>query len=564
MLTELKTFFWLQIKLTLSMFRSQRANERFRALFKILQLVSFIFTIPMFIIFGIGLAVFSAFLTPAAVYELAMLINNFLFLVWLLLPASYNSQIVERFEMSRLFVYPVRFRTLVIGSTLISLMTMTGIWSACLIAGEVLGMIWHRPLGLPLYLLGALPLFAILVLTGRIMDDLFDLVASDRRLRALVLAVLTLPFMLVGIGQAFIQNVIQNYDRIAFLQRLPLQDLFHRLEYAANPSEFLEILAPSRLLVWLPAGWSTAGMGLAVTGAWGQALAFLGGSLLAVSLLLWLHAGITRRLMQGAALHIGAERVRSQNSFFQGRLPGPATFWALLQKDWIYLWRSPGPRRMIFSAVAASLPTLTLLLQGELREEYPDILPLALASFSISLMSMIINMAVTSNYFGLIDREGFGTLALSGVDRRQMIVAANLTSSLLAMVLYAIVLTLITIFTRTWFILPLGLYMGLCMQIGGAPVYTLAAILAPYRTQLKFSAGTHQRGNIWGMVAWLIAALPVVILFVLPFLLWKPGLWLTLPLAALYSGGAYALTLAPLARLLQRREHSILEAVRTE
>ena len=42
---------------------------------------------------------------------------------------------------------------------------------------------------------------------------------------------------------------------------------------------------------------------------------------------------------------------------------------------------------------------------------------------------------------------------------------------------------------------------------------------------------------------------------------WKPGWALTLPLGLVYSVGLYALTLKPLARLLQRREHLIWEAV---
>jgi len=51
---------------------------------------------------------------------------------------------------------------------------------------------------------------------------------------------------------------------------------------------------------------------------------------------------------------------------------------------------------------------------------------------------------------------------------------------------------------------------------------------------------------------------------VLPYIFWKPGLAITLPLGAVYSLGLYALTLQPLARLLQRREYAILEAITAE
>ncbi len=50
----------------------------------------------------------------------------------------------------------------------------------------------------------------------------------------------------------------------------------------------------------------------------------------------------------------------------------------------------------------------------------------------------------------------------------------------------------------------------------------------------------------------------------LPYLFWKPALLFTLPVCILYSVGLYALTLKPLARLLQMRFHAILAAVATE
>ena len=563
---DLKNLLWLQGRLTVAMFRTRRTSEQLHVAGVVLRIVGFLFAIPFFIAMGAGIAAISILLlSPQATYELLMLVNNGLFFVWLILPASYNSQIVERFEMSRLFAYPIRFRSIVVGSALISLLTMTGGWSVLILSGEIVGLAWQQPLALPIILLGTLPTFAVLVLTGRIMEDLFDLVAGDRRLRTLVLTVMMLPFMLLGLGQSFFQGLIQNYDQIAFLKKLPIQDLLAQLSTAQDISQFLEILRPSRVLVWLPAGWTTAGMASASAGAWGRSILFLTISLAAVGLLLWLHAGITRRLMQGAAVGLGAERVRSRESRFAGRLPGPPTFWALLRKDWTYLWRSPATRRMIFAGLMSILPAIFILWQPSIEDtDFHAIAPLAAGLFIIAMLSMMINMNITSNYFGIIDREGFGALALSPVDRRQIIVSANAIAFLVAMALYTLLLVGIGVFTHTWIIVPLGLCLGLCLQIGGSPLYTLAAIIGPYRMQLQFSSGTRQRGNMWGMLAWLISGIPVALLLVLPYIFWRPALFVTIPLAILYSVGVYALTLKPLATLLQRRENAILEAVTTE
>jgi hypothetical protein len=564
MWTELKTLFWLQWKLTVSMFRSRRTSDRLHVVGVLLRLISVVFSLPLFAIMGVGLGVGLILLSPGAAYEAAMMVNVFLFFVWLLLPTSYNSQMIERFEMSRLFSQPISFRSIVVGSTLTALLTPTGLWTVPLILGEIVGLAWHQPLALPLIALGALPTFALLVLSGRIMEDFFDLVAGDRRLRALVLAALSLPFMLCWLGQYVVQYATDGFSRLPQFLQLPILDVLPQLEAASGPSEALEILRLSRLLTWLPPGWTTAGMGLAVRGRWGEALLFLLPATAFVALLLWAHAGITRRLMQGAALSVGAERVRSGRWSF--RLPGPPGFWALFRKDWLYLLRSPIPRRLIFGALTTTVAImfpLQRISEGDIPAAVLEVMPLIVAGLAITFVSMITNLGLSANYFGSIDREGFATLAFSAVDRRYVILSANLAAALFAG-LQVLVLSLgIALATGFWPVLPLGLYLGACMQVGGMPAYNLAAIIGPYRAQLKFS-GRRQPGNLWGMLAWLVSAPPILVLIVLPYIFWRPGLALTLPLGVVYSLGLYGLTLKPLVRLLRRREHVILESVTAE
>jgi hypothetical protein len=267
--------------------------------------------------------------------------------------------------------------------------------------------------------------------------------------------------------------------------------------------------------------------------------------------------------MEGAALSIGTERVRSRR--WRLRLPGPPPFWALFRKDWLYLWRSPMPRRLIFASLLMAV-SMVLPLRGVAQSSNPalrEALPLIAAAFVVTMVSMIVNLGLTGNYFGTIDREGFATLALSALDRRHVVLAANLATTLYAGVQVLVLSSVIALLSGSWAVLPLGLYLGLCLQVGGTPAYNLVAIIGPYRAQLKFSGG-RQRGNLWGLLAWLISAPPVLALIVLPYIFWKPGLALTLPLGVTYSLGLYAVTLKPLARLLQRREHAILEAVTTE
>ena len=363
-------------------------------------------------------------------------------------------------------------------------------------------------------------------------------------------------------GQYGLQYVTDGYTNVPELIRGPLVADVARLDGASGPSEFLEILRPSRLLAWLPPGWVSAGMGLAVRGEWGRGLLFLLLSTVSVALLLWAHAGIVRRLMAGAALSLGIGRVRTRR--WRLRLPSPPALSALFRKDWIYLWRSPMPRRLLFSSlfivIAVALP-LRSMLTGEDRPSGLDAaLPLLASALIVIPVSMAINLGLTASYLGTIDREGFGTLALSVADRRLVILSANLAVLLYAGLLYLVLATVVALLANSWELMPLVLYVSLCLQIGSTPAYNLAALMGPFRAQLKFRGG-RQRGNVWGILGFLVSAPPVLGLVALPYLFWRPGLILSLPLAGAYGVGLYLLTLKPLARLLQSREYKILEAV---
>lgn len=555
---ELKTLLWLQWKLTLSMFRSRRMTDMARLLRLLLVILQAVFTFPVFLAMGAALGVGLALLSPRAAVEVTLLVNIFLTFIWLLLPSSYSSQMVERFEMSRLFPYPISFRGIVVGSTLASMLTITGVWTIPLMLGEIVGLAWHAPLVLPLIVLGAIPTFALLVLTGRIIDDVFDLVSNDRRLRTLLLFLLSLPFILIFGGQYYLQYVTDNFEQLpAFLSGT----IFTELEQAGSISEFLEILRPSRFLAWLPISWPSAAMALPVTAAWGQALLFLVLSFVFVAGLLWGHSQITRRLMMGSTLTLGAERVRTRR--WNLNLPGPGAFWALFRKDWLYLQRSPIPKRLIFSVV---FMTVSMFFSFKMvpASEFPDIAQGSIAmiggAFLLVLTGMMSNMVLAANYFGTIDREGFGSLTTSPIDRRYILLSSNLTVILFSMTLQVLPFLVIAILSRALLTLPLLIYMGICLQVSSLPVYAFASIVGPYRASLKFSTN-NQVGNLWGLLAWIVGTPPVLLLILLPYFLWPPALLVTLPLSALYSAGLYLLTLKPLSKLLLKREHVILETV---
>lgn len=559
--SELKTLFWLQARLTLSLFRSRRGSDWFWIFRLALTLIQGIFTFPLFIAMGVGVAVGLTYLSPRAAFEVVMIANTFMTLFWLMMPSMYSSQFIERFEMSRLFAHPISFGGIVVGSTLVAMANMTGLWTIPILLGEVVGLAWHKLAAAPLILLGALPAFVFFALVGRLMDDFFDLVSSDRRLRTLMIFVLSLPFMTLWLGQYYLQYITKDYETLpAFISPA----LATQLQQAQGFSEVLEILNLSRFLIWLPPGWISAGMGMAVNDSWLTGVVFLLLSFLTVGALLWVHAGVTRRLADGAMLRIGVERVRTRGLGFSTQ---KATgFWALVAKDLRYLWRSPAPRQMLFGAVLMSGVMLFSTFRGSSEGVSPETIATissGLSFFLVFMLNMMFNIGLTGNYFGAVDREGFGSLVTSPLIGAQILLSFNGVMALFVLGASSIIFTVMAAITNNWAALPLWLYAMLALQISTTPIYTFASIVGPYRMEMKYGA-RNRRGNMWGFLAWIVGVIPIGIMVAAPYFTWKPALIVTLPLSAVYSVGVYLLSLKPLGRLLQQRQHTILDRITSD
>ncbi|HSJ55076.1 MAG TPA: hypothetical protein VLC52_15145 [Anaerolineae bacterium] len=565
MLADVKTLLWLQGRLILSMFRSRRLHVWARLGRILLMLLLLAMSLPLFLGMGVFLGWAVARLSPLAGMELLLIVNSAVLFFWLLLPATYNAELVERFELSRLYVHPVRFPSLVAGSILVSLLSFTGIWTLLILLGEIAGLAWHNPAALPLILLAALPTFATLVLGGRLMDDLLDLVAGDRRLRGLLIFITSLPLLLLVFGNYYIQVIAQDPEAVLRALGPWIGDVpsLEGLTFGQTVDMILTNLRLSRFLLWLPPGWGTAAMAAPSTGRWGAGLGFLLLSFAFSGLLLRIHAVVTRRMMQGAALRIGTERVRSRR--WTRDMPGPAPFWALLSKDWYYLRRSPVTLRSLLATpiVAVAFGFGLWQMTGVLPPG--SVFRAAMPQIAAALVLVSANLSgsnLAADYFGAIDREGLAGLLLTPVDRRLVLLSSNAVTLLFTLAQSLVLLVLVAVLTGSWVVLPWGLYFAACLHFGTMPLYHLSSILAPYRAPLQVWGG--KGGNLGVFVAWTVGTPPLVALFLLPPLLWPPGQIIALPLAAAYAFGLYALTLKPLAALVDRRTHQILEAVTEE
>jgi len=559
---EIRTLLWLQWRLTLSLFRSRRPDILARLGRLLLGVFMLLFSLPAFAGMAAGLGFLLAMLSPAAALELVVLVNAGLLLLWLVLPASYNSSIVERFEVSRLLIHPVSHLGLVVGSSLVSLTDVFGVMTVLMVVGQVAGLAWHAPLAVPLLAAAALVLTAVLLFSGRIMEDVYDLVAGDRRLRAAMLFVLSLPLLIPVFGNLFLQLTAQEYGSLRewLAPLIALPDL-SGLSFVESTEALLFAFRPSRLLFWLPTTWASGALAYPVLGRWGAAVALLVLALAAGLGLLWWHSRLVARLMQGAGIRLRTQRVRSER--WQRNWPGPPQLWALLLKDWICLRRSPATAQALAMSplVALGLGVVPVVLVRGLAAPdsgWHQTLPILVAV----LLTVAANLALTSissNYFGTVDRDGLATLLLSPVDRRYVLISGNLAALVLAMGLSLLFLLPVALLSGMWVVIVGGLVLALLLNVSAAPLYTLVGILGARRQNVE--NWNQDTGNLWTLLAWPFAIAPALLLVVVPYLLWRPALLVTLPLAVVYAVGLNLLTLRPLARLLDRRAGQIVQAV---
>jgi ABC-2 type transport system permease protein len=200
--------------------------------------------------------------------------------------------------------------------------------------------------------------------------------------------------------------------------------------------------------------------------------------------------------------------------------------------------------------------------------------PFAVTGVLVFAIFMLIQLF--SNQFGM-DRDGFRSLMLSPADRRLILLGKNLAVLPIGFAFGAVLLTLLSV----WMHLPLWLVMAALFQLvtilliaslGG----NVLSILVPFRIQ----AGTMKPTKIPGLAmvtmlcCQLLFPIAMVPVFISPLLGWlwhrldlSPLVPINLICSILLCGSMvfiYAKTLAPLGRLLHKREIKILGIVTVE
>jgi len=483
----------------------------------------------------------------------------------------------ETIDLQRLMHLPVALGQMFIINYLVSHFTLSIALFVPLMIGLAIGLVIGHGLEMGMLIPLALSMvFMITAWTYCLRGWLATLMTNPRRRRTVIM-VITLAFILISQGPHLYFNVLnrqENHSHRQPEQNAHIEATFHRLVAMQGfiPPLWVPVgargLAEGRVL---PALLGTLGcLGIGVLGlrrAYRSTVRFYHGETGGMA--------AARSKPSPAVPKAAPPAARSRSGFLELRLPAvPEPAAALALATFRSMLRAPEVKM----AWAGSF-LVTLIIGASLFFRSAPALPEALKPFlatGTAVFSVFMLVQFFANQFGF-DRDGFRALILSPVDRRLVLLGKNLACApvgagfgliLLALISARLHLSLLEFGAVVFQLVALLLFAGLAGNV--------LSILVPYRIQAGSLKPTKMPGlaMLVMMLCHMLFPVAMTPVFVSPLveLLWRQaGLPAVVPvnfifsvLLAVLAMILYWQTLAPLGRLLHRRETKILSVVTVE
>lgn len=550
----LRLLFWLKWKLIL---RGYRRNTSL-AVGAVLLLALFL---PMGVL--IAIACGWGFLNLASPNDAHLLRIVFLvvYLLWLLSPLL-GYAMNDSYDITKLFVYPLTLRQILLGAICGSLLDLTTLIVLPTLVAAILGFTTGLFAGVVSVLAVGLFLFHTLSLSQTIILLSAGILRS-RRFRD-SLAVFFFVFWIIYYisTQMFARNAA-HIDWKALFES-PAWDL----------------------ISYLPHGLAARAMEAASREAFGPALLSLGALAVLMAATLQVAAWILQKVYAGDNVGLkqaparngtGAEgrpaAVKSRPKTSEGLLSRrlPPVVQAMMDKERKYYFRDPYFRLQLSSLIYMTVVAIFIFVSP--MSSQGAFTPGPWAVWGASSLILLSEMGLTCNLFGT-EGGAISTLFMFPCDRRQILLGKNLTL-FLALTLVNLVYTLIlTLAARAFGEFPLVFLWTELVLAAMLAVGNLTSIYFPYRIVMRgwrVKQQSASRGCGYSVLYLLlllgtgVILLPVLAAFLIP-LLWVGAVWLalSLPLALLYVGGLYAVSLTLAVPLLLQREQQIGEKVSQE
>ncbi len=580
---QLRTILWLRSRLT----RNQWTRNGG------LGAVIAVFVGVGVILLG-GLSFVGALLT--GMYGLAKATSLQLLVIWLAMTLAFllfwmigllaELQRSETIDLQRLMHLPVALGQMFVVNYLASHLALSIVLMLPAMLGLAVGLVFARgPFMLLLLPLVVSMVFMITAWTYCLRGWLSAMMSNPRRRRTIIMTI-TFAFILLGQAPNLYFNVIHRFDHPPAKTATPAEVQRQRAERQAEERQLRDRFFAIQNFIppfWLPVGARALAEGRVSPAIFGALGCFALGAL-----------GLRRAYQSTLRFYRGDSKTKHQPQTETVSAPGAVTAPARDSVRFLE-WRPP---LVPEPAIAVALATLRSMLRA------PEVKMAWATSFLVTLIlgvsifyrsasqlpepakpfvltgatafSMLMLFQFLANQFGF-DRDGFRLLVLSPVERRQILLGKNLAAllpgvlfglvflGLVSVGLHLAVVTMVaTLFQLLTAVLLAGL-LGNCLSI-----------LVPYRIRAGSMKPTKMPAlaMLTMFLSHLLFPLALAPVFVPPLVefLWRladlppwvpMNLLLSIGLAGLVAIG-YWLALAPLGRLLQRRETKILNTIIAE
>lgn len=473
-----------------------------------------------------------------------------LWLIWLVFPLIFSS-INEGADVTRLLIYPLSRRDLVLGTLLGTLFDYPTYLMLPLFAAMVFGF----GLG-PMVLLGLLLAYAHMVIIGQLAVTAVGGILQSRRFRDAALVI----FSLLASSCYFIN--------------LGLQSLSERFGGSLNEAQLMA-WQPLNILQWLPTGAIARAIEQAQAGNWGTGLLWWLYSLAWLLLFTWLWLRLLYRLATGEGFLFGGGR-QVEKKETAVRTPKAERNWLgwlpddmaeLIEKEFRSVWRIPQRRVGLVQMVILPFFLMGGFLFGGDGFDLPPTSGLFLPLYAVFMFWS------TSQNMLAWEGRGLATLLLTPVPRWRIFYAKGFTLWVLAAVPFLVIGGVMLVLAPGWQVVA-GIVTGLAAGLTTMAVTAVASVLFPMRMNLE---SRRMRGSLQTAGGCLPALastflVPIVIVIASAPLAIAPvlGWWLERPWLALvgliFSVG-YALLLFHFAAkfagtLLLEREGQVMDALR--
>jgi hypothetical protein len=556
-LYSLRLLFWLKWKLLLRGYR-RNLSAAVGAIFMLLLFFPFSILVGVFCAEG-----FRGLVPPNDAHLLRGVLLG-IYLLWLLTPVL-GYALNDAYDITKLFVYPLSLRQIFTGAVLGSFLDMPVLFVLPTLVAVVIGFTNDGvSFAVILAAIGLFLLHTLSLSQGIILAS--SGILRSRRFRDLV----TILVPVLGI-----------LWYIFFTQTVSSASNAWRIDWG------LFLRSPVwTVLGYLPPGLAAHAIVEAQQGYVATALFYLlllagftvGAIYLAAWILQKIYAGdvLSRPVRESGALQSTPTVPAVQPAASRPILPTlsarlPPVVQAVIDKEVKYLARDPYFKIVLMNLVYMLVVAVLALLNLR-RDKHLEIMGPA-GAWGITTMVLLVEMQVVCNIFGT-EGNAATQLFLFPCSRRQIIFGKNLAFFTALSTIHLVYVAILTTLAQalTWFGIIycwMELALLVCLALGN-----IASIYFPYRMVmrgLRIRQQSATRGCGYTLIYFLILGVAFVILLPVAAALAVPvfqgdliWLLLTIPLAILYAGGLYWLSLVQAASLLEQRELEIIAKVSQE